>query len=139
MATVKCSVLTSYKERLRELEVFSLEKKEGQGELITLYNCLKGGCSQVGFSLSSQVTSDRARRNGLQLHQERFRLDVRKSFFTGRVLKHQNRLSREVLDSPSLEAFKRHMSIALSNKIILLNRLCNRKLLHTTVQFISID
>jgi len=63
------------------------------------------------------VCSDRTRANSSKLKEGRFRLDIRKKFFTMRVLKNWHRLPREVVYAPSLEMFKSGLDGALSNLV----------------------
>jgi len=63
------------------------------------------------------VCSDRTRGNACKLKEGRFRLDIRKKFFTKRVVKHWNRLPREAVDAPSLAVFKARLDGALNTLV----------------------
>ena len=64
-----------------------------------------------------RMDSDRTRGNGFKLRQGRFRLDIRRQFFTQKVVTQWNRLPKEAVDAPSLEAFKARLDVALGSLV----------------------
>jgi len=107
----------SYKERLRELGLFSLEKRRLWGDLIAAFQYSTGAYKKDGDKHFSRACCNRARGNVFRLKEGRFRLDIRKRFFTMRIVKHWTRLPREVVNAPCLETFKPRLDRALSNLI----------------------
>ena len=106
------------RDRLRELGLFSLERRWLQGDLIAAFQYLKGAYKQERNQLFTRVDNGRSRGNGFKLKDGRFRLDIRGNFFTKRVMNRcWNRLPREVMDAPSLEVFKASLSGALDSLV----------------------
>ena len=78
---------------------------------------LKGAYKQDGKQLFARVDSDRTRANGFKLRKRRFRLDIRRRFFSQRVVMHWKRLPKEVVDAPSLEALKARLDVTLGSLV----------------------
>jgi len=70
-----------------------------------------------GDKLFRKARCNKTNGNSFKLKKGRFRLDIRKAFFTMRVVKLWNRLPREVVDAPSLEIFKVRLDGAVSTPI----------------------
>ena len=104
-------------DRLRELGLFSLEKRRLREGLIAAFQYFKGACRKDGEGQFIREYSGRMRGSSFKLKEGRFRLDIRKKLFPVRVVRHWNSLPREVVDAPSLEVFKVRLDGALSNLI----------------------
>ena len=74
------------------------------------FQYLKGVYKQKGKQLFTRV-------DGFKLRQGRFKLDNRRKFFTQRMMMHWNRLPKDVVDAPSLEAFKARLDVALDSLV----------------------
>jgi len=82
--------------------------------MTALHSLLRKGCGEGGAELFSLGSRDRTPGNGSKLRQGTFRLDIAKHFFTRKVVKHWNRLPREVVDASSLSVLKTQLVSALN-------------------------
>ena len=84
----------SYKDRLKALRLFSLEKRRLWGHLRAAFQYLKGAYKKAGEGFFLRQCNDRTRSSGFKLKRGRFKLDIGKEFFTLRVAGHWNWLPR---------------------------------------------
>ena len=107
----------SCEDRLRELGLFSLEKRRLGGDVIAAFQYPKGSFRKEGDGLFSRVCGDMTRGNGFKLKEGRLRLDMRKKSSTVGVVRQWNKLTRDVVGDLSLETFKARLDQALGNLI----------------------
>jgi len=74
-------------------------------------------CKKAGEGLFTRAYSDRTRGNGFKLKEGRYRSDIRKKFFTLRVVRPWPRLPREAVAAPSLAVFKARLDGPLSSLV----------------------
>ena len=96
-----------YNERLKRLDLTTLQRRRIRGDLIETYKILSGEeriSSVQIFKLSTNEHGLRAQ--NLKIFKQRSRLDVRKFFFSNRVANDWNSLPQQVVDSTSTNGFK---------------------------------
>jgi len=96
---------------------WGFEKEKAAGRPYCSLPVPEGAYKKAGERLLTRAFSDRTRGNSFRMKEGRFRLYMRKKFFTKRVVRHWNRLPREVVAAPSLEVFKARRDGALSNLV----------------------
>ena len=107
-----------YEDRLRELGLFSLEKRRLRGDLIAAFQDPKGAYIPEGSKLFERVDNSRTRRNRSKLKEGRFRLDVRGKCFTRRLVRCWNSCPERLwMPRPSLEVFKARLDGALGSLV----------------------
>ena len=105
-----------YKDRLRELGLFILERRRLWVDLIAAVQYLKGAYKQEGSQLFERGDNSRTRGNGFKLKEGRFQLDVRGKFFTMRVVRCWNSCPERLwMPRPSLEVFEARLDGALGS------------------------
>ncbi|KAF7247349.1 Transcription elongation regulator 1-like protein [Varanus komodoensis] len=100
-----------YEARLRELGLFSLEKRRLRGDMLATYRYVRVCHMEVGRDLFSPAEEGRTRSNGAKLREPRFHLDARKHFLTVRTPRVWNGLPREVVEAPSVRVFKDRLDV----------------------------
>ena len=100
-----------------ELGMFSLKKRQLQEDLTAAFQHLKGAYEKDGEQLFTWANNDKTWGEGFKLKERRYIFDVRRKFFTRRVVRHWCRLPREAVDAPSLEVFKTWLDETLGSLI----------------------
>ena len=96
----------SYKDRLKKLNLPSLEARRTRGEYITLYKCMTKmiEIDIKDFTPTSEVTT---RGNSMKIQKKRGDKDARKYFFPNRIVDKWNRLPEQIVSAKTINQFKK--------------------------------
>ena len=98
-----------YSERLNEAGLISLEKRRVRGDLIQVFKTLKG-IDRVNYKNYFEMqNSSRTRGHSYKLVKKRSNLDIRKYFFSQRIVNEWNNLPQVVVDAESVNSFKNRL------------------------------
>ena len=103
----------SYEERLKELNLFSLTKRRLRGDLIEVFKMFKG-FDNVDINDYVVIDRDRTTRsNGFKITGKTFRTEESKYFFFNRIVNVWNSLPAQIVNSNTIETFKRRLDCHL--------------------------
>lgn len=105
-----------YRERLRRLGLWQLDERRVRADLIVVYK-MHHGLTKPSFDSFFKTTGDRTRGNGVKIYKSRCLLDLRKHFFTDRVVDYWNKLDPDTVQASSLNSFKHHLDLQRVNRI----------------------
>ena len=105
-----------YNERLQELNLMTTEYRRERGDMITVHKILTQQID-IGKNLIVPSISTRTRGHSKKLIKARPRLDIRKNFFTHRVVNNWNDLKQEVIDKNSTDSFKKAYDLSRGQTI----------------------
>src|SRR6266568_7257012 len=97
-----------YEERLRMLNLWSLEERRNRADLIEVFNSLRGLSAPSSRDLFTVSTNHITRGHTLKLAKNRCNMDVRKFFFSERVVGRWNSLDQSSVDSQTINQFKKN-------------------------------
>lgn len=101
----------AYDQRLKRLGLFSLSRRRLRGDLIEAFKIVKGKSGSLKDDLFQLLPGDRTRGHSLRLARTHSRLDVRKTFFSKRVVPYWNRLTEGIIQCDTVMAFKKALDI----------------------------
>ena len=89
--------------------MFSLRKRRLRGDMIAVFQDLKGCHREEGIDLFSMAPEGRTRTKGWKVIRGRSNLEIRRNFLTVRMIQQWNSLPPELVAAPSLEVFKKRL------------------------------
>ena len=98
-----------YEERLKRLNLFSLEKRRMRGDLIQVYKYLNKLSNVDHSKLFELQTNPRTRNNGYPIQSRRCNTDIGRSFFSNRIIRHWNELPAEVVTARTIDTFENRL------------------------------
>uniref|UniRef100_A0A8C5LYI6 Reverse transcriptase domain-containing protein n=1 Tax=Leptobrachium leishanense TaxID=445787 RepID=A0A8C5LYI6_9ANUR len=96
----------SYQERLNDLNMYSLEKRRDRGDMIETFKYVKGIHKVEEGSIFKRKQNSKTRGHSLRLEGQRFKSNIRKHYFTERVVDTWNSLPVEVVEAKTVIEFK---------------------------------